>query len=219
MGRIKNKALYPIKAEPVTEDTVVGNDSEDGGKTVLFRLQKLLSQAGEGTPSIPTLQQVLEAGYETNLPISYSDGSELRCFLGYGSVLASGYAGTDLDNKILLNKDEIYFSKSGNGGISRLSKNNLISETDYKLELPAAISGTYTIPISINGVKAGIDGNIVIPIGNVDTVYTVSTLPTGVLNDMATVSDAIAPTYLGALTGGGSVVCPVWHNGTNWVSR
>lgn len=52
-----------------------------------------------------------------------------------------------------------------------------------------------------------------------DTVYTVAMLPTAVLNDMAIVSDATAPTYLGALTGGGTVVAPVWYNGTIWVSR
>lgn len=51
------------------------------------------------------------------------------------------------------------------------------------------------------------------------TIYTVATLPIGVLNDIATVSDALAPTYLGTLTGGGSVTAPVWHNGTTWVSR
>lgn len=49
--------------------------------------------------------------------------------------------------------------------------------------------------------------------------YTVSTLPTGQLNDIAVVTDAVAPTYLGVLTGGGSVVTPVWHNGTIWVAR
>lgn len=52
-------------------------------------------------------------------------------------------------------------------------------------------------------------------------VYTVATLPTtGVTTGTyATVSDATAPTYLGALTGGGSVVCPVFYNGTIWVSH
>lgn len=49
--------------------------------------------------------------------------------------------------------------------------------------------------------------------------YTVSTLPLGQLNDIAVVTDATSPTYLGALTGGGSVVTPVWHNGTIWVAR
>ena len=51
------------------------------------------------------------------------------------------------------------------------------------------------------------------------TSYTVATLPTGALGDTAFVTDAVAPTYLGALTGGGSVACPVFHNGTNWVSH
>ena len=49
--------------------------------------------------------------------------------------------------------------------------------------------------------------------------YTVATLPTGALNDRAYVTDATAPTYLGTLTGGGAIVCPVWHNGTAWVSN
>ena len=51
------------------------------------------------------------------------------------------------------------------------------------------------------------------------TSYTVATLPTGALGDTAFVTDAVAPTYLGALTGGGSVACQVFHNGTNWVSH
>lgn len=49
--------------------------------------------------------------------------------------------------------------------------------------------------------------------------YTVATLPTGTQGDTAYVTDATAPTYLGALTGGGSVVCPVFYNGTSWVSH
>lgn len=49
--------------------------------------------------------------------------------------------------------------------------------------------------------------------------YTVSTLPTaGTAGRMAFVTDADTPTYLGTLTGGGSVICPVFDNGTAWVS-
>lgn len=49
--------------------------------------------------------------------------------------------------------------------------------------------------------------------------YTVATLPAGVQGDTAYVTDATAPTYLGTLTGGGAVVCPVFYNGTAWVSH
>lgn len=49
--------------------------------------------------------------------------------------------------------------------------------------------------------------------------YTVATLPAGTIGDTAYVTDATTPTYLGTLTGGGSVVCPVFYNGTAWVSH
>ena len=55
-------------------------------------------------------------------------------------------------------------------------------------------------------------------------VYTVATLPATAAAGMvqgahAIVTDATTPTYLGALTGGGAVVCPVFYNGTAWVSH
>lgn len=48
--------------------------------------------------------------------------------------------------------------------------------------------------------------------------YTVATLPSGTQGQTAYVTDATAPTYLGALTGGGAVVCSVFYNGSAWVS-
>ena len=48
-------------------------------------------------------------------------------------------------------------------------------------------------------------------------VFTVATLPAGAQGMKAIVSDATSPTFLGALTGGGAVVCPVFYNGTAWV--
>lgn len=51
------------------------------------------------------------------------------------------------------------------------------------------------------------------------TEYTVATLPaTPTQGDTAFVTDATAPTYLAVLVGGGAVVCPVFYDGTNWVS-
>lgn len=48
--------------------------------------------------------------------------------------------------------------------------------------------------------------------------YTVATLPAGSVGERAYVTDATAPTWNGALTGGGAVVCPVFRNSTAWVS-
>jgi hypothetical protein len=48
--------------------------------------------------------------------------------------------------------------------------------------------------------------------------YTVATLPTGVVGARAYVTDALAPTFLTALTGGGAVTTPAFYNGTAWVA-
>jgi hypothetical protein len=48
--------------------------------------------------------------------------------------------------------------------------------------------------------------------------YTVATLPVGVTGDIAYVTDALTPTFLTTVVGGGSGVSPVFFNGTNWIS-
>jgi len=53
-------------------------------------------------------------------------------------------------------------------------------------------------------------------------VYIVATLPSPPITGTgtyATVSDALAPTYMATVVGGGSVVTPVFYNGTNWVAH
>lgn len=47
--------------------------------------------------------------------------------------------------------------------------------------------------------------------------YTVATLPAGVVGMLTYVTDALAPTFLAAVVGGGAVVTPVFYNGTAWV--
>lgn len=47
--------------------------------------------------------------------------------------------------------------------------------------------------------------------------YTVGTLPVGARGDIAYVTDALAPTFLANIVGGGAVVTPVFYNGANWV--
>ena len=61
-------------------------------------------------------------------------------------------------------------------------------------------------------------GNVVAN-GVVSTAgYTVATLPTGMpTGSRAYVTDALTPTALSAVTGGGAVVVPVFYNGSSWI--
>lgn len=66
---------------------------------------------------------------------------------------------------------------------------------------------------------AGFGGNIQVN-GTLNLEgYTVATLPAGVVGDVAYVTDALAPAYLVAVVGGGSVKTPVFFDGTNWVAH
>lgn len=83
----------------------------------------------------------------------------------------------------------------------------------------AGVTGTLTTRLTIDG-----NGIATFAIPPKVPSYTVATLPataaTGaVVGAHAYVTDATAPTYLGALTGGGAVVCPVFYNGAAWVSH
>ena len=62
--------------------------------------------------------------------------------------------------------------------------------------------------VSVDGVFVGIALN---------SGFTVSTLPTGVVGQRAYVTDATTPTFGATLTGGGAVVVPVFRNATAWV--
>jgi len=73
------------------------------------------------------------------------------------------------------------------------------------LESPT-FTGTVTAPTIVSTVVVRLKG------------YTVATLPAGTQGDTAFVTDATTPTYLGALTGGGAVVTPVFYDGAVWVS-
>lgn len=48
--------------------------------------------------------------------------------------------------------------------------------------------------------------------------YTVATLPVGTIGMVAYASDLLGPTFLATAVGGGSVVGPVFYNGSSWVS-
>lgn len=135
--------------------------------------------------------------------------------LGFGTLGHEGSLNYMHNNFIEL-QNYSYTSRGdiqiGNGKIEMYQQNlGFPGRTYLNFTTPTA-STTISIP------SKSVAGSYTIP-AYPNTVYTVSTLPIGQLNDIATVSDALTPTYLGTLTGGGSVTAPVWHNGTTWVSR
>jgi len=79
----------------------------------------------------------------------------------------------------------------------------------------ALTNKTLTSP-AINGTVT--TTGLTFPVCVISSGYTVATLPAGTVGMRAYVTDALLPTYNGALTGGGAVTVPVFYNGAAWVS-
>ena len=103
------------------------------------------------------------------------------------------------------------------------TNNHLTAVTDNTYDIGASGANRPRDVYVANSITLG---NAVIASGTISgttvrtsTAYTVATLPAaGTAGRRAYVTDATAPTFLGALTGGGAVKCPVFDDGTAWVA-
>ena len=94
----------------------------------------------------------------------------------------------------------------------------LYSEGDTYTGSP--VVGEITIGAPVSNISVDAQGHLMnTPLVPTFLGYTVATLPAGTVGDKSYVTDATTPTYLGTLTGGGAVTCPVFYDGTNWVSH
>lgn len=153
---------------------------------------------GTGLGVIPTNGQLLIGnglGYSlhtltagTNMTISNAAGN---ITLNSNAAGVSSVSGTGTVNGITLTGT---VTSAGN-----LTLGGALSGVD----LTAQVSGV--LPVSNGGNGSG-------------TAYTVATLPAaGTQGRRSWVTNALAPVFLAAPTGGGTVVCPVFDNGTAWV--
>lgn len=125
---------------------------------------------------------------------------------------AANTAGADIYTKDVFATGEGYFGAStdirvggayGEQGLYRATAMTVRSDAVLKL-----VGSSITV-------EGAVASNSTIKTGG----YTVATLPAaGTVGRRAYVTDALAPTYLGALVGGGAIKCPVFDNGTAWVS-
>jgi len=144
------------------------------------------------TTSATSITNSILLGYRTS-PLANSQTNQI--VIGYDAN------GLGSNTTVIGNSSTINTWLGGNVLIGTTTDSGIVGD---KLQVSGAISTTSTI-------KAG----ATVRLKN----YTVATLPIGIQGDTAYVTDATAPTYLGLLIGGGSIVTPVFYNGTAWVSH
>lgn len=125
---------------------------------------------------------------------------QLRIRCDFASINYLEIFGSTTGNSLLLRAEGV----DANVGASIFSKGNGTLVFGYN----QGVNGY----LSLSTLRSAFTQIVNIP------VFTVALLPAGILGDRATVSDAVAPTFLTALTGGGAIKTPVFHNGTIWVA-
>lgn len=149
---------------------------------------------------------------------TYTDASNYsRLFIranngGGNAQIGFEQAGTGASNNLwFLAPSFVFATTAGTQRWSINSTGHFVGQTDNTYDIGA--SGATRPRIGYFGTR--VDA----PTLRTDTAYTVATLPAaGTAGRRAYVTDATAPVFLGALTGGGAVVCPVFDNGTAWVA-
>lgn len=109
-----------------------------------------------------------------------------------------------------------YFSILDTAGNGALTIGSSVSSdpTNYYRNTVHSFSGIAGVTNYLNLASTAVIAAVPVITGS----YTVATLPAGGDGMRAYVTDAISPTFLGALTGGGTSHTPVYYNGSAWVA-
>lgn len=187
------------------------NVSKDGNLTlndtpfIRDAANTLAQRNGANTQTLRLYNTYTDASNYSRLYLKANNG-------GGNAQIGFENAGTGAANNLWLLASSIVFATQA--GTQRWSINtsgHFVGQTDNTYDIGA--SGATRPRIGYFGTR--VDA----PTLRTDTAYTVATLPAaGTAGRRAYVTDALAPAFLGALTGGGAVVCPVFDNGTAWVA-
>jgi hypothetical protein len=147
---------------------------------------------GNGTALLPAVSGTDYAPPTSGTRILYGNG------LGGFSGVTIG-TGIDFSSGILSNSLPMVYPSAG-----------IPNSTGSAWGSSYSVTGT--------GTNVVLDNKPTIKEPIVGTGFTVATLPAGTIGMRTYVTDALAPTFLGVLVGGGAVKAPAFYNGTAWVA-
>jgi hypothetical protein len=208
-GTIAATSLTGLTGMPTqANQTVLGNGSGSSAVPVALTLGGNLAATATGL----TTSQAINAQTGTSYAMATTDGGKLVTFSNAGSVAVSLSQATTAG-----------FTAGYSFDVENLGA-GLVTLTPAT----STVNGAATLRVPTNtGCTVTSDGtnyqiSACTASANIGPAYTVSTLPAcaaATKYQMMVVTDALTPTYNGALTGGSSTVIPVFCNGTSWTSH
>ena len=147
---------------------------------------------------------------------------------GNGTALSAAVSGTDYAPPT--SGGSVLYG-NGSGGFSNVTIGTGLSFATGTLSnslpmvypgagIPNSTGSAWGTSYSVTGTGTNVvlDNKPTIKEPIIGTGFTVATLPTGTIGMRTYVTDALAPTFLGVLVGGGAIKAPAFYNGTAWVA-
>jgi hypothetical protein len=148
-------------------------------------------------------------------------GNTIGTYLQYNTI-ADGFQGNTIGNDFYDNTIGASFTDNtigdsffGNTIGYRFTRNNIFNEF-YNNEISSFFTDNFVDEFGYNKIDSFFQGNSFINSVGQNSLI-VNTLPNSTFGQRFYVTDALNPIYLDVVVGGGSTICPVFFNGTNWV--
>ena len=199
----------PTLVTPVLTGTVSGSTAAGGTLTLTGTSSATKSATGIKLGSVVTIDEV-------NGMVGATGNLSIGTAVAYGATTTPTMLdlGNSYSSDTAAGRLKIRFHPSGDYGLTVGSSSDMQARSDGRWDTYIASS----LKTRITSTGLAVTG-VISATGTISTGgYTVATLPAGVTGARAYVTDATSPTYNGALTGGGTVVVPVFYNGSAWVS-
>ncbi|WP_051285425.1 hypothetical protein [Aequorivita capsosiphonis] len=202
--------LRPVGAEMVvTDDGKVGIGTETPKESIeVVAMDADLDMYSHGNDV--TVFHIHSAGGTISEPTAVSTRNTSNFF----SIEAKGYDGTNYFNaaSFSMGIDGLPGASGPEDMPGRISFRTTQDGTTSLVQRMVIKNNGY-VGIGTNTPKVNFEVN-----GMIRTMgYKVANLPAGIQGAMAYVTDASVPSYLAPVVGGGTVKCPVFYDGSNWV--
>lgn len=175
---------------------------------------------GTQTPSVSKLHIKHNS---SNRSIRFEDDNGIYDFVNSGAGINHSFGLYDDTNGayrlMLFPNGNLGINTFSDNATDKLQVNGSVSATNYTGS--ATLTGTPTAPTATAGTNTTQIATTAFVQANKNKLvgYTVATLPTGTIGDMAYVTDASGFTYNSIVVGGGSGITPVFFDGTNWRAK
>lgn len=185
--------------------------ASSGVSSVTGTANQIISSASTGAITLSLPQSIAATSGVSFAAVTVPGPNTSAPAVRAGSIETQSYAVNNawIGENVYFNGSNFVYRADGNSNKIAFGSSAIQVEVNAFGAAGSTVTANIVLTFSPTAITAAVPINL--------KGYTVATLPTGVIGMTAYVTDALAPTFLATVVGGGAVKTPVFFNGSNWV--